>query len=40
MFGYAFSLNYKGEETFRTKLGGILSLASYILVIVMTLDAI
>lgn len=37
MFGHAISVNYRGSDVYRTKLGAFVTLATYILMVINTL---
>ena len=39
VFGHKFNMNYRGEENYKTNLGGLLSLACFILTFVIALKA-
>ena len=38
IFGHKVGMHYRGEDAYRTKFGGLLSLATYVLVIIQTLN--
>ena len=38
IFGHKVGVHYRGEDTYKTKLGGLLSLATYVLVLIQTIN--
>ena len=38
IFGHKVGVHYKGEDAYKTKFGGLLSLATYVLVVIQTLN--
>ena len=40
IYGHKISVNYRGKDAFKTKLGGLVSLATYVLIIINTVQLI
>ena len=38
IFGHKVGVHYRGDDAYRTKFGGLLSLATYVLVLIQTLN--
>ena len=36
IFGHKISINYKGEEAYQTRFGGLLTLATYVFIVINT----